>query len=51
MLIVPIKMWQENWHKVGYLRFKIARPGLASLDLKKKKGSLYGFFANLPLTS
>ena len=40
MLIVPIKMCQENWefwHKVGYLRFKIARPGLASSDLKKKK--------------
>ena len=39
-MIVPIKMCQENWefwHKVAYLRFKIAKPGLPSLDLKKEK--------------
>ena len=45
-------MCQENWefwHKVAYLRFKIAKLGLPILDLKKK-GSMYGFFANLPLS-
>lgn len=33
-------MCQENWefwHKVAYIRFKIAKPGLPSLDLKTKR--------------
>ena len=35
---------REFWHKVAYLRFKIAKPGLPSLDLKKQKAQCTVFF-------